>query len=445
MHNVRTLEQQTALYITQTCQLLPPERSCDKILTALSGGADSVALLRMIIRLGYTTVAAHCNFHLRGDESERDEAFVRNLCNQLGIHLHVTHFDTQAYATQQGISIEMAARKLRYQWFEELCQKHGYTHVAVAHHRDDSVETVLLNLIRGTGIHGLTGIKPRKGRIIRPFLQTDRKNIIEYLAALGQSYVTDSSNLCDNYVRNYIRLSLLPMMEKLNPSVRQSIAETAERLEQTACIYDDAVCQAMERICNKNQDTIDIPALLKEKNPQTVLYELLASKGFNASQTKQIYQCMLTGESGKVFQSSKYRLLRDRETLILTPIGHNQLPEEGNNGFTYSIHNYTPDFAIPRDKETACIDAETVKLPLSIRLYRQGDRFAPFGMGGKKKLVSDYLTDCKRSRFQKERQQVVCDAEGRIVWLVDERSDERFKVTAKTRQVIIIKATGINL
>lgn len=445
MQSVRTLEQQTALYITQACQLLPAGKGSDNVLTAISGGADSVALLRMMVRLGYATAAAHCNFHLRGEESDRDETFVSVLCRKLGIHLHITHFDTQAYASQQGISIEMAARQLRYQWFEELCQKYGYTHIAVAHHRDDSVETVLLNLIRGTGIHGLTGIKPRNGRIIRPFLQTDRKSILEYLAALEQTFVTDSTNLCDNYVRNYIRLNLLPMMETLNPSVRMSIAETAERLGQVADIYDEAVCQAAERVCHKQLHSIDIPALLQEKHPQTVLYELLAPKGFNASQVKQVHQCMLTGESGRIFQSTQYRLLRDRESLQLIPIGHKGLRKDKDTGITYSIHDYTPDFVIPRDKATACIDAETVKLPLTIRPCKQGDKFAPFGMGGKKKLVSDYLTDRKRSLFQKEQQQVVCDAEGRIVWLVAERSDDRFKVTTATKQVIIIRTTDINL
>lgn len=439
MLRVRTLEQQTARFITHECGLPPAGDEAGTLLVALSGGADSVALLRMLLRVGYRCAAAHCNFHLRGEESDRDETFVRNLCHQLDVPLHVTHFETKAYAGAQGISVEMAARELRYRWFDELLCEQGYACVAVAHHRDDSVETVLLNLIRGTGIRGLTGISPRNGHIIRPLLQTDRKSILEYLAVLEQPYVTDSTNLCDDYVRNSIRLNLLPMMERLNPSVRQSIAATASRLSQTAAIYEEAVSEAFGRICNPVDESISIPALLQERHPQTILYECLSRKGFNAAQVEQIYQCCLTGESGRRFRSDSHELVRDRDTLFLKAQGKERQEISSVEHIRMQTVDYTPGFIIPRDKTTACVDADLVKWPLTVRLWQQGDKFAPFGMAGKKKLVSDYLTDRKYTLHQKERQQVVCDAEGRIVWLVAERIDERFRVTARTRRVTLLQ------
>ena len=211
--------------------------SSDNLLVALSGGADSVALLRVLLYLGYKCTAAHCNFHLRGEESNRDEEFCIALCRELDVELHVIHFDTVGYAKEQGISIEMAARELRYIWFEELCNECGYTHVAVAHHRDDSVETLLLNLVRGTGIAGLTGIRPVNGRVVRPMLNVSRADIVDYLRVLGQKFVTDSTNLQDEYVRNKIRHRLIPLMEELNPSVKEGLAATATRLRSVESIY----------------------------------------------------------------------------------------------------------------------------------------------------------------------------------------------------------------
>ena len=213
----------------------------DKVLVALSGGADSVALLRVLHALGYQCECAHCNFHLRGEESNRDEAFVQQLCQKFDIPLHVTHFDTTDYAHTKRISIEMAARELRYQWFETLRQSIGASVIAVAHHRDDSVETFLLNLIRGTGINGLKGIAPKNGYVVRPLLQESRENILDYLQHLNQEYVTDSTNLQDEYMRNKIRLNLLPLMKELNPSVSESIAATTERLADAALIYNKEI------------------------------------------------------------------------------------------------------------------------------------------------------------------------------------------------------------
>ena len=259
----------------------------DKILVTLSGGADSVALLRLLLDMGYTCEAAHCNFHLRGDESVRDEMFVRELCLQLEVPLYIQHFQTTEEAEKRHISIEMAARELRYAWFEQLRLQQGADVIAVAHHKDDSVETLLLNLIRGTGINGLLGIRPKNGNIVRPLLCLDRKEITEYLQAIGQSYVTDSTNLRDEYTRNKIRLNLLPLMQKINPSVKESLLRTAEYLNDAALLYKKGIEEGKRKV-QTGQDIL-ISALLQEPAPETLVFEILSPLGFTATQIKDIF------------------------------------------------------------------------------------------------------------------------------------------------------------
>ena len=410
----------------------------DKILVALSGGADSVALLRVLLALGYTCEAAHCNFHLRGKESDRDENFVRGLCNELNILLHVVHFDTQTYATKHRISIEMAAREMRYEWFEKLRQECDASVIAVAHHRDDSVETFLLNLIRGTGINGLKGIAPLNGHIVRPLLNVSRQDILQYLEHLHQDYVTDSTNLQDEYMRNKIRLNILPMLRELNPSVSESIAETSRRLTDVSLIYNKEIEAGKERVMEKSGHIL-ISRLMEESVPAALLFEILHPLGFNSVQVGDVFRS-LSAQSGKRFVSAGWEVLRDRTELIIRrrkPA--DEEVEENVPPFRLAMETQEimPDFVIPRNKNTACLDADKVVLPLTVRKWRQGDKFVPFGMKGKKK-VSDYLTDRKFSLFQKENQYVVCSAD-RIVWLVGERSDDRFRVTEDTKRVLIIR------
>lgn len=400
----------------------------DKILVALSGGADSVALLRLLLTLGYTCEAAHCNFHLRGEESNRDESFVRQLCKDLQIPLHVIHFDTEKEAEERHISIEMAARELRYAWFENIRNECGANVIAVAHHQDDSVETLLLNLIRGTGINGLRGIQPQNGNIVRPLLCLDRKEIIDYLQNIKQDYVTDSTNLQDEYTRNKIRLNLLPMMQEINPSVKESILKTSQHLNDAAIIYNKGIEEAKLRLLTK--EGINIRALQQEPAPETILFEILYPLGFNAAQVKDIYHA-LDGQSGKVFTSANFRVIKDRDLLLTIPIQEITKPI-----LDITEQAYTQDFIIPRDKNKACFDADKLQHPLSLRLWQQGDTFVPFGMKGKKK-VSDYLTDRKFSLPRKEQQWVLCCGED-IIWLVGERTDNRFRVDEKTKKVIII-------
>lgn len=422
-----SMKQKVARYIAQK-QLL---HEGDKVLVAISGGADSVALLRLLVSLGYTCEAAHCNFNLRGAESDRDEAFVRFLCEELHIPLHVIHFDTIQEATRKHISIEMAARELRYSWFEKLRQECNADAIAIAHHRDDSVETFLLNLLRGTGINGLQGIHPQNGYVIRPLLCLDRLEIISYLQQIGQTYVTDSSNQEDKYLRNKIRLHLLPLIQQINPAAKENILKTAAHLAEASLLYQQAVKEACARIMRNDKKAIDIAALLKEQTPQTLLFEILHPLGFNERQTQDIYRS-LKGQAGKCFSAGQWRVVKDRDLLL---IEHTQeIPPPALN--IQTVDN-KPGFIIPHDPDIASFDADKLTDPLSIRLWQKGDYFVPFGMKGKKK-VSDYLTDRKFPLLHKERQWVLCCGND-IIWLIGERIDNRFRVDESTRKITIIK------
>lgn len=407
--------------------------SNDKILVALSGGADSVALLCVLHTAGYPCEAAHCNFHLRGEESNRDELFVRQLCRKYGIHLHTIDFNTTQYATEKRISIEMAARELRYNWFEKIKKECKANVIAVAHHQDDSVETMLLNLIRGTGITGLLGIRPRNGAIVRPLLCINREEIIRYLQQIGQDFVTDSTNLEDEYTRNKIRLHLLPLMQEINPSVKNSLIETSNYLNEVATIYNKVIDETKKKIITP--EGIRIDALLDAPTPETLLFETLHPLGFNSAQIKDIASS-LHGQPGKQFISKEWRVIKDRNLLLLESIR----PEDRTT-LPYQLikeeREYSPDFQIPRDKKTACFDADKLTEEIHCRKWRTGDTFIPFGMKGRKK-VSDYLTDRKFSISQKERQWVLCCGE-RIAWLIGERTDNRFRIDETTKRVIIYK------
>lgn len=405
----------------------------DKVLVALSGGADSVALLRVLLNLGYTCMAAHCNFHLRGEESDRDEAFVHSLCDRLDIPLYRVDFDTEDYASRRGISIEMAARELRYDWFEQIRTRIGAKVTAVAHHRDDSVETFLLNLVRGTGISGLHGIAAVNGTVVRPLLEVSHEEIIQYLKELGQNYVIDSTNLEDEFTRNKLRLNVIPLLKEINPSVCEAISETSRRLADVEQVYRKSIEAACKRI-KEEEGKFNISRIVGEIAPQAVLFELLHPYGFNAAQLKDIYRSLEAAEAGKLFYAGKYVLLRDRDYLYLKE------REEGQNQKVLVLHQdickVESGFEVPRTSRVAYLDAVKIKEPLVLRRWQPGDRFIPFGMQGFKK-VSDYLCDRKFSLFQKENQYVVCSGED-IVWLVNERTDNRFRVTEHTQRVLIL-------
>lgn len=406
----------------------------DKVLVALSGGADSVALLRILLSLGYSCEAAHCNFHLRGEESDRDEQFVRQLCLEQKIYLHVIGFDTLTYARKKKISIEMSARELRYQWFSELKQEQGFSAIAIAHHQDDSIETMLLNLIRGTGINGLLGIRPRNGAVVRPFLCITRNQILDYLNHIGQAYVTDSTNLQDEYTRNKIRLKLVPFMQEINPSVKEALFQTSNHLEAVSLIYQQTIEEGKRRVLTNAG--IHIESLLTEPSPSALLFEILYPLGFTPSQIEDIGKAT-TGQPGKQFISNQgWRVIKDRELLL---VEKNKTNESSNSPrLLFEEKEYDCYFSIPKDRETACFDADKLKEPLLIRKWEPGDWFIPFGMTGKKR-ISDYLTDRKFTLSQKENQWVLC-SNGHIAWVIGERTDNRFRVDESTRRIIVAKS-----
>ncbi|KAA6343950.1 tRNA(Ile)-lysidine synthase [termite gut metagenome] len=419
---------QVAQYIKQEKLLL----SAGKVLVALSGGADSVALLRVLLSLGYDCEAAHCNFRLRGEESDRDEAFVRELCRELHIPLHIASFETSQYAKEKRISIEMAARELRYHWFAEIKETSGASAIAVAHHKNDNAETLLLNLIRGTGINGLCGIRPKNGDIVRPLLCVSRDEITYYLRCIKQEYVTDSTNLQNEYTRNKIRWHILPLMRDINPSITDSLAATGKYLSEVSRICHQSMEEGKARVLVA--EGILIEALLREPSPRALLFEILYPLGFNPVQTEDVFMS-LAGQSGKQFASKEWRVIKDRELLYIEKQG---ISNDDVPPFRLVIkeQTLTPEFVIPRDKHSACFDADKLTQPFTVRKVRQGDVFVPFGMKGKKP-ISDYLTDRKFPLPRKEQQWALCSGE-EIVWLIGERTDNRFRVDDATRRVVVV-------
>lgn len=416
------------------------------VLVALSGGADSVALACVLQDLGYKIEAAHCNFCLRGAESDRDEAFVTDFCQRRKIVLHRRCFSTHAYAHEHHVSIEMAARTLRYDFFEQLLQKRELDSVAVAHHREDNTETVLLNLLRGTGIRGLRGIQYRNGKVVRPLLDVSRQEIEDYLAECHQDYVTDSTNLQDEVQRNKIRLNVMPRMREIYPNADESIHQGARRLSDAFRIYEYGMDLLMQQVVHGNK--ILLEELNRTPAPETVLYEILSRMDFNPAQVAAIYE-QQGGESGKVYESPTHRLLRDREALVFEKKAvrparlEKVLPLEGimrvtdDVTFLISRSSYSSGGPLPREKNVICMDLDKVEFPLVVRTPQTGDRFMPFGMKGMK-LVSDFLTDLKKNVFEKERQLLVCSGD-KIAWVVGERPDDRFRVTEHTRHILRIQ------
>ena len=408
-------------------------------LVGLSGGADSVALLLILRELGYNVGAAHCNFKLRGEESDRDENFVKELCLKTNIPLHVIHFDTREYASLHQVSIEMAARDLRYGYFRHLCKDIGAEGVCIAHHRDDAVETLLMNMLRGAGLHGLTGIRPKNDFVVRPLLSVSRKEITEYLDSIGQNYVTDSSNLVDDVLRNKIRLRVLPLLEEIAPGATANIDKTANYLREAEKVYQAEIDSELEEVDN----IMPVVKLMELPSPSAFLHEWLSPFGFNSSQTEQILAAA-NGESGREFLSSTHTLVIDRGNLVVEPtvqpMKSIKIPEAGTYRYDESILykvEITDELGISKTSDIATLDSEKVVFPLTIRQVQVGDSFVPFGMKGRK-LVSDYLTDIKLSVLQKRRQMVVEDASGNIVWIIGYRTDNRYRVTDTTKSILRI-------
>lgn len=404
----------------------------DLYIVALSGGADSVALLLLLKEGGFNVHAAHCNFLLRGSESDRDEAFCVNLCRQLGVELHRAHFATREYAEAHKVSVEMAARELRYNWFEQLRKDIGAVGICVAHHRDDSVETVLLNMIRGTGLRGLTGIQPRNGYVLRPLLCVSRDEIEHFLAKRGQKYVIDSTNLETDVKRNKVRLQVLPLLRTLNPAVSDNIQRMVENVAEAQIVLDSLLDNL------KKHNTLELSELEKYGSSEYVIYEWLKNYGFNGTQARQV----LEAETGKIMSSSQgYDVLKDRERLIiertLKPFNPMRIPEEGMYVLDEKMRLSLRKCAAYVSKKpfVATFDAQKVVFPLTVRRVEEGDWMIPFGMRGRK-LLSDLMTDRKMTVFEKRRQLVVVDAQDVIVWAVGLRIADSVAVAETTQSVL---------
>ena len=426
-------------------------------IVALSGGADSVALLLILKSIGMPVEAAHCNFHLRGEESDRDEQFCVDLCEREGIALHRIHFDTFTYAEKHKVSIEMAARDLRYRYFAQLAKDINADGICVAHHRDDNVETLLLNLLRGSGVDGLAAIAPQNGNILRPLLCISRQDVLDYLAEKKQDYVTDSTNLEDDALRNKIRHHVIPLLETLNPAARDNIAQSAKYLRQAKLMLDNME-KDMKPSDADDADSmiyIDKAPIMMAASQEFMLHKCIGNYGFHGDTIDNIMDALRNpdGGTGKVWKSNDYMLAIDREQLLITPLKaldnlqkerEFRLPEEGNYTLNDStkikLRRYprTEDFAPSKESHRITLDADKVSFPLTYRLTVQGDRFLPFGMKGTK-LISDYLTDRKRNYMEKMSQHVLTDKEGEIIWLIGERTSDRCKITPSTQSILEIE------
>ncbi len=414
-------------------------------LVALSGGADSVCLLLLLLKMGYRLEAAHCNFHLRGEESDRDEAFVQTLCQEKGVALHLAHFDTRSYAALHHVSIEMAARHLRYAYFEQLRSDLGADTICVAHHSDDNVETVLMNLLRGTGLRGLQGIQPRRDHIVRPLLCVSRVEIEQWLQEQGQPFVNDSTNSVADVVRNKLRLDIIPRLKEIFPQAAGNILSTAHFVEEALRVYSHAVDERLLYLQRDGTDSISIDELQKEPSAESLLFEWLSPKGFSSHTVQQISGMLSRIASGREWSSATHTLLCHSGRLLLSALeeqrGPLHIPEPGvyvyddNTKFRIAIQDGRH---IERDNDQACCaDAHCVAFPLVIRHLSQGDRFRPLGMKGSR-LVSDFLTDQHLSVIDKRRQLILCDAQGNILWIVGRRMDDRYKVKDKTVKTVVI-------
>ena len=426
-----------------------------KILAAVSGGIDSIVMLHLLHDAGINTVAAHCNFGLRGDESNCDEDFVKTQTAKLGIQCLTEHFDTSAYAAQNGISIQMAARELRYRWFHELATRENFDAIAIAHNRDDRIETLFINLARGTGIHGLTGIRPANGKIIRPLLFASRCEIEDYAKTHGIVFREDSSNTTDKYARNYIRHHVVPGLEQFFQGMQPAIERSMEHFAAVELFYNESIERHKKQVVTEKDHLIyiDLPRLSQSPSPPALLYEILKPYGFSNSIAAEILSrdAKFHVSTGRQFFSDTHRIVYDRQSLILQELGnesqHEYLIEEHTYNICVPIHleiekfdndtGFTPD----TNPNIACLDGDKLQFPLLLRKWKQGDRFCPLGMKKMKKL-SDFFIDAKLSLIEKERCWALVSG-SQIAWIVGQRIDDRFKITEKTTKILKFKKVNI--
>ncbi len=421
-------------------------REKDRLLVAVSGGIDSVVLSELCHQAGYDFAIAHCNFQLRDADSERDEIFVRELAGKYNVQFHVVKFETNAFASEKRISTQEAARELRYNWFEKIRVAEGYQYTLTAHHADDNIETVLMNFFRGTGIKGVRGIESKHGFIIRPLLFARRSELEEFLTENRLDYVSDFTNLKDDYTRNYFRNKVIPFIEKSFPEVNENILANISRFNEVEMLYQQAMDVHKKKLLEFKGSEVHIPVLkLKKADPlHSIVYEIIKEYGFNSPQTDEVIG-ILDSESGKYVQSPSHRIIKNRSWLIIAP---NEAVEseitiiDGIGNWQWAMGNLNLeiisalDFKHSSSNNVANVDAGEIKFPLMVRKWKQGDYFYPLGMKKKKKL-SRFFIDQKLSKTDKEKVWVI-EMNKKIVWIVGHRIDDRFKITDRTKTILRI-------
>lgn len=422
----------------------------DKLLLAVSGGVDSVVLCELCKQAGYDFVIAHCNFQLRGEESERDEQFVRKLGEKYGVEVRVKQFDTAGYASANKRNIQVAARELRYNWFAEILQDSGNTlrHILTAHHLDDNIETLLMNFFKGTGILGLRGILPKQGRIIRPLLFARKEEILAFASEQGLAYAADSSNASDKYTRNYFRNKLIPGIKEAFPQAEENLIHNLQRFREAGELYQQAIDLHKKKLLEKKGAEFHIPVLKlqKAKPLHTILYEIIRDFGFTPQQVADVAG-LLESDSGKYVQSATHRVIRNRKWLLIVPhpsvsAKHVLIEQEGKIGFAGGELRIkrlpvTNGFTVQSVTDIAQLDADAIGFPLLLRPWKTGDYFYPLGMPRKKKKLSRFLIDQKISIAQKE-QVWVLETDKKIIWVLGMRIDDRFKITGSTKNILEI-------
>jgi tRNA(Ile)-lysidine synthase len=421
----------------------------DKILLAVSGGIDSMVMSHLFYQLNYKIGIAHCNFSLRAHESDKDEEFVRRSANEHNIPFYTIRFETKLYAKKHGLSIQMAARELRYKWFEEIRNENGYDSIAVAHNLNDNIETLLINLTRGTGLTGMAGMKPVSNRLIRPILFATRHDIITYNNQHKLIFREDKSNADTKYIRNKIRHLVIPVLKEINPSIETTLNETAERFSGFNEIVSDYISKLRHSLSEEKEQfiTFNISQLKPYLLNKTIIFELFKPYGITNTLIIDLIK-VIEGKTGGQIITETHRIIKNRKEILVSD-------EEVMKETRYTIKNekafcifpgissvrnvrINETFEIPSDPHIACIDAQKVTFPLTIRKWKAGDHFYPLGMKQKKKL-SDYFIDNKYSIFDKENKYIL-ESDGKIVWIIGDRIDDRFKITNSTKNGLLIKS-----
>ncbi len=427
----------------------------DKVLLTVSGGKDSVAMLDLFCGANFQFAVANCNFQLRGNDSDNDQIFVENICQEKNIEFHTKTFDTKAYAKKNKISIEMAARTLRYEWFESLRQELNYDYIATAHHLNDSIETVLLNLTKGTGISGLKGISAKKEHIIRPMLFASRQEIDGYVTEKNLSWREDSSNASNDYQRNLIRNQVVPLLKKINPNLDETFARNLERFQSLEADFRKNLSHFKATVMREENGVffLKIANIKYWQSANYYLEELLKEFGFNYFQSKEIFNS-LDGLSGKVFHSENFTLLKDREELVISPpsLSENSIflsisLEEINKHQTFNFLDKKLKFTVlnieeidlkfERNNAILFADFHKITFPITLRQWQEGDWFIPLGMKGKKK-ISDFLID-KKTSLNLKKNIFLLTSQDAIMWVVGQRADDRFKLTETTKKILKVE------